>query len=118
MLNQEGGARHTRSWSERRPLSLIREAGLPVPLTNRQLHGFQVDAVWPDVKLVVEVDGYEFHRDRASFENDRARDAMLVAAGYRVIRFTATQLDELVVITRLAAALALASESGLRTTAA
>jgi hypothetical protein len=60
--------------------------------------------------------GYEFHRDRDSFENDRARDATLVAAGYRVIRFTATQLDEqpLVVITRLAAALALASATCAR----
>jgi very-short-patch-repair endonuclease len=116
LLRQDGGVRRTRSWGERRLLSLIRGAGLPVPLTNRQLHGFQVDAVWPDLKLVVEVDGYEFHRDRDSFENDRARDATLVAAGYRVIRFTATQLDEqpLVVITRLAAALALASATCAR----
>lgn len=107
-LNQDGGARRTRSWAERRLLSLIREAGLPVPLTNQLLHGYQVDAVWPDQRLVVEVDGYAFHRDRRSFENDRARDAALVAAGYRVIRFTAVQLAEepLVVIGRLAAALA------------
>ena len=113
LLNQPGGARRTRSWGERRLLSLIREAGLPVPFTNRLLLGFQVDAVWPDLKLVVEVDGYEFHGDRRSFEDDRARDARLVAAGYRVIRFTATQLDEqpLVVIGQLSAALALALAS-------
>jgi very-short-patch-repair endonuclease len=112
-LNQNGGARRTRSWAERRLLSLIREAGLPVPLTNQLLHGYQVDAVWPDQRLVVEVDGYDFHRDRRSFETDRARDAALVAAGYRVIRFTAAQLAEepLVVIGRLAAALALASDT-------
>jgi very-short-patch-repair endonuclease len=112
-LNQDGGARRTRSWCERRLLSLIREAGLPVPLTNRQLLGFQVDALWPDHRLVVAVDGYEFHGNRRSFGNDRARDAALVAAGYRVIRFTASQLDEcpLVVLTQLAAALALASDT-------
>lgn len=116
LLNQSGGPRRTRSWGERRLLSLIRDAGLPVPLTNRLLLGFQVDAVWPDLKLVVEVDGHEFHGDRDSFENDRARDAALVAAGYRVIRFTATQLDEqpLVVLGQLAAALALASETNAR----
>ncbi len=110
LLNQRGGPRRTRSWGERRLLSLIREAGLPVPLTNRVLNGHQVDALWPQHRLVVEVDGYEFHGDRDSFENDRARDAAHVAAGYRVIRFTATQLAEqpLVVITQLAAALALA----------
>ena len=88
-----------------------------MPLTNRLLFGFQVDAVWPELKLVVEVDGYEFHGDRRSFENDRARDATLVAAGYRVIRFTATQLadEPLIVIGQLAAALALASETNART---
>jgi very-short-patch-repair endonuclease len=116
LLNQRGGPRLTRSWGERRLLSLIREAGLPVPLTNRLLLGFKVDAVWPELRLVVEVDGYEFHRDRHSFENDRARDATLVAAGYRVIRFTATQLDEqpLIVLGQLAAALALASATNAR----
>jgi very-short-patch-repair endonuclease len=120
LLNQEGGPRRTRSWGERRLLALIREAGLPVPLTNRMVLGFLVDAVWPDLKLVVEVDGYEFHRDRGSFDNDRARDATLVAAGYRVIRFTATQLENqpLVVIRQLAAALALASATNARTNAA
>jgi very-short-patch-repair endonuclease len=120
MLNQDGGARYTRSWGERRLLSLVREAGLPVPLTNRQIHGFQVDAVWPEHKLVVEVDGWPFHRDRDAFENDRARDATLVAHGYRVIRFTARQLRDqpLVVLGQLAAALALASATNARTSAA
>jgi very-short-patch-repair endonuclease len=117
LFDQDGGPRRTRSWGERRLLSLIRQAGLPVPLTNRLLYGFQVDAVWPDLKLVIEIDGYEFHRGRRSFEDDRARDATLVAHGYRVIRFTATQLrdEPLMVLARLAAALALASETNART---
>jgi len=120
ILSQRGGARLTRSWGERRLLSLIREAGLPVPLTNRMLLGFKVDALWPELKLVVEVDGYEFHGDRDAFENDRARDAALVAHGYTVLRFTARQLRDhpLIVLGQLAAALALASEMGARTTAA
>jgi very-short-patch-repair endonuclease len=69
---------------------------------------------------VVEVDGYEFHGDRQSSERDRARDARRVAAGYRVLRFTATQLEyqPMVVIGQLAAALALASATNARTTAA
>jgi very-short-patch-repair endonuclease len=111
LVHQEGGPRVTRSWGERRILSLIRTAALPVPETNVPLHGFVVDALWRDLRLVVEVDGYEYHGGRASFESDRARDATLVAAGYRVIRFTAVQLrdEPLVVIARLAAALALTS---------
>ncbi|MGN6867566.1 MAG: DUF559 domain-containing protein [Solirubrobacteraceae bacterium] len=120
ILSQRGGARLTRSWGERRLLSLIREAGLPVPLTNRLLLGFKVDALWPELRLVVEVDGYEFHGDRGSFEDDRARDATLVAHGYTVLRFTARQLRDqpLVVLGQLSAALALASETNARTSAA
>lgn len=111
ILRQDGGPRLTRSWGERRILALIREAGLPVPETNVPLHGYNVDALWRDQRLVVEVDGYEFHGGRAAFEADRARDATHVAAGYRVIRFTAVQLrdEPLVVIARLAAALAVAT---------
>jgi very-short-patch-repair endonuclease len=113
LLNQDGGPRLTRLWAERRLLSLVRQAGLPVPLTNRMLNGFQVDAVWPEHRLVVEVDSWRFHGGRKAFETDRARDAALVAAGYRVIRFTAVQLRDqpLIVIGQLSAALALALAS-------
>ena len=38
--------------------------------------------------LVVEVDGFGFHCDRAAFENDRRRDAELVALGFRVFRLS------------------------------
>jgi very-short-patch-repair endonuclease len=109
MLSQDGGPRRTRSWAERRILSLIRQADLPVPLTNRMLHGHQVDAMWPEYKLVVEVDSQQYHRGPKAFEADRARDATLAAHGWQVIRFTATQLAEqpLLVIGRLSAALAL-----------
>lgn len=113
LLNQDGGARRTRSWGERRLLSLVRQAGLPVPLTNRLLYGFQVDAIWPEHRLVVEVDSWRFHGDRDAFETDRARDAVLLAHGYRVLRFTARQLrdEPLIVIGQLSAALALALAS-------
>ncbi len=116
LLSQEGGPRRTRSWAERRILSLVRQAGLPVPRTNVQLHGYQVDALWPEHRLVVEVDSWDFHRDRTAFETDRARDAIHVANGYRVLRFTAAQLRDqpMIVIAQLAAALALAAfEAGI-----
>jgi very-short-patch-repair endonuclease len=58
--------------------------------------------------LIVEVDGYDFHKDRAAFERDRRRDQILTAAGYHVIRVTWRQLrdEPMVVIVRLAQALA------------
>ncbi len=83
---------YTRSVAERRTLSLIRKAALPEPLSNAPLAGFQVDFLWPAERVVLEVDGYGFHADRAAFENDRRRDAKLVALGYRVMRITWRQL--------------------------
>ena len=54
--------------------------------------GYECDAVWSRQRLVVELDGYAFHRGRRSFEGDRARDAELQLAGYRVVRVTARRL--------------------------
>lgn len=83
---------HADSELEHRFLDLIRAAGLPAPQTNVLVEGLVVDAVWPDARLVVELDGFEFHRERDAFERDRARDASLKRAGYEVVRFTWRQL--------------------------
>jgi very-short-patch-repair endonuclease len=48
--------------------------------------------VWPAVRLIVEVDGYAYHRAPSAFEADRERDVKLVLAGWRVLRFTWTQI--------------------------
>lgn len=45
-------------------------------------------------RLVVEIDGWAFHTDPDRFEHDRARQNLLVGAGYRVLRFTWAQLTE------------------------
>jgi very-short-patch-repair endonuclease len=87
-------ARLTRSEAERRLLQLIRRAGLPLPETNVRVLGHEVDALWRTAKLIVEIDGFAAHGTRAAFERDRARDAQLVAAGYRVIRITWRRLRD------------------------
>ncbi|MGH2990929.1 MAG: endonuclease domain-containing protein [Solirubrobacterales bacterium] len=84
----------TRSELEHRFLRLCREAGLPQPAVNTPIAGIEVDFVWPDAQLVVELDGYAFHRDRASFERDRRRDSALQLAGHRVLRVTHRRLME------------------------
>jgi len=66
---------------------------LPAPLTNISILGHEVDAYWPAHRLVVEMDSWEFHHHRAAFEHDRARDAAMQTAGYRVIRLTHRQLE-------------------------
>jgi very-short-patch-repair endonuclease len=50
------------------------------------------DFYWPQHKVIVEVDGYQFHGHRSAFERDRRKDQLLTAAGYTVIRFTWHQL--------------------------
>jgi len=84
----------TRSELERVFLELCRDAGLPAPQANVMLAGLEVDALWPRERLVVELDGFAFHRTRAAFERDRRRDAALQLAGYRVLRLTARRLAE------------------------
>ena len=85
----------TRSELERAFRAICREARLPLPSFNVSLHGYEVDAYWPEYGLVVELDGWEWHRTRRAFEDDRRRGAVLEAAGYRVLRFTWRQvMDE------------------------
>ena len=67
-----------RSEFERRFLPITRAAGMPGPLVNHTIvlegGAIEVDFFWPDLNLVVEVDGFRFHRDRGAFRNDRRRD--------------------------------------------
>ncbi|MBB5633834.1 very-short-patch-repair endonuclease [Cryobacterium mesophilum] len=51
----------------------------------------RVDLVF-GTRLVIELDGWEYHADRERFEADRRRDARLSARGYRVLRFSYRQV--------------------------
>ncbi len=104
VVQRVGGPSLTRSQAERRLLELIRRAELPPPETNVRTGRYEVDFLWREAQLVVEVDGYAFHRDRFAFERDRRRDAALMAAGMRVMRFTWRQIVEesLTVVARIA----------------
>lgn len=82
----------TRSALEREFRSLVRAHGLPRPVLNGRVNGYEADAHWPDVRLVVEIDGYAYHGTRKAFEDDRERDAELQACGWRVVRITFRQL--------------------------
>jgi very-short-patch-repair endonuclease len=89
---REGGAAFTRSEAEARLLALIRGTPLPTPQVNAVVLGREVDFFWAEAAVVVEVDGYAFHRSRHSFEGDRQRDALFAAHGIRVLRFTWDQI--------------------------
>ena len=82
----------TRSGLERDLRRLLREHGLPQPVSNGLVEGYEVDLQWPAHRLVAELDGYEYHGHRRAFETDRERDIVLQAAGHRVVRVTHHQL--------------------------
>lgn len=77
---------------ERAFRALIRDHGLPQPQYNVYVEGELVDAVWPDHRLVVEVDGWNYHRTKRSFTNDRRRDRTLLRAHWRAARFTGDEV--------------------------
>ena len=68
-----------------------RAVGLRVRIQVRLAPGLRVDLVIGE-RLVVEVDGREHHSDPSAFERDRMRDARLTALGYRVLRFSYSQV--------------------------
>ena len=82
----------TRSALEVQFLDFCREEGMPEPEVNVWLHGYLVDAYWPQAGLVVELDGYEYHRGRGAFERDRERIGDLRLAGITVIPITHRRL--------------------------
>jgi very-short-patch-repair endonuclease len=97
----------TRSEKERALLRLIDAAQLPRPLTNVRLHGYLLDAFWPNEKLAVEFDGWGGHGHRLAFDSNRKRDQVLLAHGIRTMRVTGRHFEEepVAVAARIAQAL-------------
>jgi Protein of unknown function (DUF559) len=93
LLLELGAPVEGRSPLEIRFAEFLREYRLPPPPQNVEVLGHEVDALWPEAKLIVELDSWQFHGDRAAFERDRARDPKLLIAGYRTIRVTHRRLD-------------------------
>ncbi|WP_165241533.1 endonuclease domain-containing protein [Corynebacterium lizhenjunii] len=79
----------------------LREVGLTV-LNNVYLGAYWWDIYVPKLKLLVEVDGYEYHRSEnlETFVRDRAKANDAVLAGFVVLRFTGScvthELDRVV----------------------
>ncbi len=82
----------SRSELERRFLFLCEATGLALPETNVMLCGFEVDAVWRERRLVVELDGHAAHGRPRAAERDRHRELVLRAAGFEVRRYTWLQV--------------------------
>lgn len=84
----------TRSQAERLLVRLLRTAKITGWRTNRPVAGFEVDVLFRDAKVVIEVDGFAFHSDAEVFQRDRNRQNAIALAGYQVLRFTWLDLVE------------------------
>lgn len=82
-------------WSaaERLAHRVLRNAGITGWRTNRRVAQHIIDIVFPQHRLGLEVDGFEYHSSRTSFERDRRRDQDLLGLGWTVMRVTWAQLN-------------------------
>lgn len=86
-------------WSEVERLAhrQLRELGIVGWVANGSVPTrdavYAVDLLFAKHNLIVEIDGFEFHSSRTTFERDRSRQNALVEAGWRVLRFTWAMVD-------------------------
>ena len=101
------GAGQARAWlrsaadgtaaeSERRFAALMRDAGITGWQVNRvrraRGHRYLPDFLLEPARLVVELDGWAFHSDPERFEADRTKQNAFTTTGWRVLRYTWSQL--------------------------
>ena len=78
-------------------LRVLVAAGLPAPAQQHRVRlggrSFRIDLAYVDSKLAIELDGWDVHRTRTAFDDDRARANLLVAHGWTLLRFTSRSPD-------------------------
>lgn len=79
---------------ERKFLGLVRAAGLPSPETQAWVNGYRVDFYWPDFGLVVETDGWRYHRTPGQQATDYRRDHAHTRDGLTTLRVAESQVRD------------------------
>ena len=81
----------TDSGFERLVISVLRDAGLPMPVLQHEVcvngRTFRLDLAYPDARVAIELDG-SVHLERQVWEADHARQNALILAGWTLLRFT------------------------------
>jgi very-short-patch-repair endonuclease len=75
----------TRSDAECRALELLHDAGIPPPRVNTKVAGEEADLAWRERRLIVEIDGPQFHQFA---DEDARKERCWRAAGYTVRRIS------------------------------
>jgi len=100
---------------ESRLFALLRDAELPLPQKQLPIRGnggrgIRLDLAYPAIKLAIETDGYRYHSGRRSWQSDIERQSVLASQGWRVLRFSWSDVHDRPdqVIGRVVQALAIA----------
>jgi very-short-patch-repair endonuclease len=72
--------------------SVCQDGGLPQAQTNYPIGRWEVDAVFPEFGLAVELDSYRYHGGRWSFDRDRRKGTAINRAGFELVRISWPQL--------------------------
>ncbi len=92
LLREQAGPHFTRSEAERKCLDLLRAGGLPTPHANVAIGPYELDLLWPEEGVAIEIDGWKHHSSRPRFEGDRRKDTWLRGRGIDVIRLSWRQI--------------------------
>jgi hypothetical protein len=84
----------TRSGLEDILIPWLTKHGLPIPILNTHINGYEVDALFPDHKTIVELDSWEYHKGHPQWLVDRDRDAHHLSFGYPTVRVTEDRLTK------------------------
>ncbi|WP_262365838.1 endonuclease domain-containing protein [Gordonia sp. OPL2] len=85
----ESGAR---SEAERVTTEIFRSRGIDGWKANHEVCGHEADFVFEESTLIVEIDGFAFHRDAKTFQRDRTKRNAWIAAGWTTLNFTWTDI--------------------------
>jgi hypothetical protein len=95
LINEHLDAPLTKEELEARFADIVRDFDLPRPIYNAALLGYEIDALYEDERIAIELDSFEFHgKSRAQHERDRVKQLDLQLAGYTVIRVTWRMLND------------------------
>jgi very-short-patch-repair endonuclease len=96
LLAEEADVTHTKSEMQSLFDDMLRHnPQLKRPVQNATLHGREVDGLYEDEHIVIELDSYEFHgRTHRQHERDREKQLYLQKKGYNVVRLTWRMLQD------------------------
>ncbi|MBJ7339897.1 type IV toxin-antitoxin system AbiEi family antitoxin domain-containing protein [Mycolicibacterium sp.] len=83
-----------RSEAERLMIRLLRAGKITGWKVNQRVVGYEVDVLFRDAKVAIEIDGFAFHSGADDFQHDRIKQNAIALAGYQVLRFTWLDLVE------------------------